>query len=73
MFATRRNLTGPSRKSRPRWTGPYRILKCESDWEYVVEHLVTGEKFSAHSSRLKFYCDSQLEVTANLKHQIAHD
>jgi hypothetical protein len=73
MFATRRNLQGPSRKSKPRWTGPYKIVSTESDWDYVIEHLTTGEKFHAHSSRLKFYCDKDLEVTVDLKHQISHD
>jgi hypothetical protein len=73
MFATRQNYTGPSRRSRPCWTGPYKLLECKSDWEYVIQHLVTGDKFSAHSSRLKYYCDKDLNVTADLKFQITHD
>ena len=73
MFATRHNMQGPSRKSMPRWTGPYRIVDMESDWDFIIEHLVTNEKFHAHSSRLKFYCDKDLEVTLDLKLQITHD
>ena len=73
MFATRRNMQGPSKKSKPRWTGPYRIVNVESDWDFEIEHLVTNEKFHAHSSRLKFYCDKDLNITADLKFQITHD
>ena len=73
MYATRWNDTGPSRRSRPCWTGPYRVIECLSDWEFVIQHLVSGEKHSAHSSRLKYYCDKDLNVTADLKYQITHD
>jgi hypothetical protein len=66
-------MTGPSKKSVPRWTGPYRVVKCESDWDFVIEHLVTGKTFHSHSSRLKFYCDQDLNVTVDLKQQITHD
>lgn len=46
MFATRRNDTGPSRRSMTCWTGTYRILECISDWEFVIQHLVTKERVS---------------------------
>ena len=39
MFATRRAKLKP-------------CLECVSDWEYVIQHLVTEEKFSSHSARL---------------------
>jgi transposase InsO family protein len=73
MFATRRNETGPSRRSKPCWTGPYKVVECVSDWEYIIQHLVTEEKFSAHCARLKYYCDKDLNITADLKYQITHD
>jgi hypothetical protein len=72
-LVSRRFDTGPSRRSLLRWTGPYRVLECMSDWEFVIQHLVTNEKFSAHCSRLKYYCDKDLNVTADLKFQITHD
>jgi hypothetical protein len=71
MFATRR--IGPSRRSKPCWTGPYKVVECLSDWEFKIQHLVTNEKFSAHSSRLKYYYDKDLNVTADLKYQITDD
>jgi hypothetical protein len=37
------------------------------------EHLVSKEQFHAHSSRLKYYCDKDLDVTLDLKMQITHD
>jgi hypothetical protein len=73
MYATRRNLQGPSRKSKPRWTGPYKVTACNSDWDFTILHLVTNEYIHAHSSRLKYYCDKDLHVTADLKYQITHD
>ena len=73
MFATRRNDTGPSRRSRPCLTGPYKVLKCLSDWEYQIQHIVSDQRFFAHASRLKYYCDKDLNVTADLKHQVTHD
>ena len=73
MYATRKTQQGIPNKSRPRWTGPYRVIAVNSDWDFTIEHLVTGENFHAHSSRLKFYCDDSLEVDADLKFQITHD
>jgi hypothetical protein len=51
----------------------YKITACNSDCDFTILHLVTNESIHAHSSRLKYYCDSDLEVTADLKHQITHD
>ena len=73
MYATRHNESGPSRRSKPCWTGPYRVIECLSDWDFRIQHLVTNDIFHAHSSRLKYYCDSDLNVTPDLKYQIAHD
>ena len=73
MFATRKNQEGPSRKTKPKWTGPYKVIKCDNDWDFTLEHLVTGKSFHAHSSRMKYYCDKDLDVTVDLKYQITHD
>ena len=71
MFATRRGLI--HKKSKPRWTGPYKIVKVNSEWDFEIQHLISKEVSHAHATRLSFYCDSSLNVTPDLKHQIAHD
>ena len=71
MFATRRGLI--HKKSKPRWTGPYKIVKVNSEWDFEIQHLISKEVSHAHATRLSFYCDSSLNVTPDFKHQIAHD
>ena len=39
----------------------------------MVEHLVTQTRTEVHSSRLRFYCDSSLNVTEDLFNQVAND
>lgn len=73
MFATLRNLQGTGRKSNPCWNGSYRAVGYEIYWDFILEHLVTTDNFHAHSSRIKFYCDKDLDVIADLKPQITHD
>jgi hypothetical protein len=73
MFATRRFDQGPSKNSRPKWTGPYKVVSLQSDWDFTIEHLVSGNRFHAHCSRLKYYSDQDLHVDVDLKHQITHD
>lgn len=37
---------------------------------FGVRHLLTGEEMDVHPSRLKFYADSSLEVTEDLREHI---
>ncbi|GMF64573.1 unnamed protein product [Phytophthora lilii] len=37
-----------------RWVGPYRVTEAR-EYSFIVEHLLTGDKFEVHGSRLKFY------------------
>jgi transposase InsO family protein len=60
-------------KLQVRWTGPFRIVDCLSDYVYLVEDLITGERKESHVQRLRFYADSSLNVTEELYAQIAHD
>ena len=71
MFATR--YKGSQVRSKPKWTGPYRINKVNSEWDFDIEHLVTKKIVSAHSTRLSFYADSSMDVELDLKYQIVHD
>ncbi|ETO69841.1 hypothetical protein F444_13638 [Phytophthora nicotianae P1976] len=52
-----------------RWVGPFRVAE-ELPTSFLIEHLLTGEKFDVHAIRLKHYADNMLEVTEELKHHI---
>ena len=71
MYATR--YKGAQKRSRPKWTGPYRVTRVVSEWDYEIEHLVNGQKSNAHSTRLDFYADASMDVDAELRSQISHD
>ena len=59
-------------KLRVIYRGPYRVVSILSDWICVIEHLITKERREAHVSRMKFYADSSLNVTEDLKEYIQH-
>jgi hypothetical protein len=55
-----------------KWRGPHLITTVDSDWVYQVEDLLNGFTTAVHASRLKLYCDQDLNVTEELLAQIAH-
>jgi hypothetical protein len=48
------------------WKGPRRVASVESDYVFVVENLLTKELKAAHATRLRFYKDKDLNVTAEM-------
>ncbi|KAE9275909.1 hypothetical protein PF008_g29226 [Phytophthora fragariae] len=52
------------------WVGPYVVTKCNAH-PFTVKHLVTGRESNVHASRLKFFAESDLEVTEELREHIA--
>ena len=46
--------------------GPRRITEVCSDWVYEVEDLITQKREKVHAEQLKFYSESDLEVTEEL-------
>ena len=62
-------------KLRHKWKGPYRVVAMVPDTRYVytVQHLLNDERSNVHADRLALYSDQHLEVTAELRLQIAHD
>jgi hypothetical protein len=66
-------LNKSKQKLKARWTGPRRITEVLNDWVYEVEDLITQKKEKVHAERLKFYSESDLEVTEELRNQIAHN
>jgi hypothetical protein len=49
-----------------KWKGPSRVASVESDYVFVVENLLTKELIAAHETRLRFYKEKELNVTAEL-------
>jgi hypothetical protein len=56
-----------------RWRGPRCVVSVISEFVYAVEDLLTGVISAVHSSRLRFYSDSSLNVCADLLEQVAHN
>jgi Chromo (CHRromatin Organisation MOdifier) domain len=53
-------------KLQVKWKGPRRVASLESDYVFVVENLLTKELKAAHATRLRFYNEKELNVTAIL-------
>jgi hypothetical protein len=56
-----------------RWRGPRRVVGALSDQVLEVEDLLSGSTNTVHSSRLRYYQDASLYVTAELLEQVAHN
>ena len=54
------------------WTGPWRVVGADHAHVYSVQNIVSGAVHSAHVARLRFYADSQLQITAELKDVFQH-
>jgi hypothetical protein len=65
--------TGTPAKLRMRWKGPVMVVKANSPWVFEIQNLITRLVKEAHSSRLKFYADKDLEVSADLLAHVAHN
>ncbi|KAE8966924.1 hypothetical protein PR001_g28252 [Phytophthora rubi] len=52
------------------WIGPYQITRADPH-SFAVRHLVTGEETDVHASRLKFYADSSLHISEELREHVA--
>jgi hypothetical protein len=60
-------------KLQVKWKGPRRVGSVESDYVFVVENLLTKELKAAHATRLRFYNDKELNVTAELAQAAEHN
>jgi hypothetical protein len=56
-----------------KWKGPRRVASVDSDYVFLVENLLTKELKAAHASRLRFYKDKELNVTAELAQAAEHN
>ncbi|ETK95725.1 hypothetical protein L915_01372 [Phytophthora nicotianae] len=50
--------------------GPYVVTKCNTH-SFTVKYLITGNESNVHASRLKFFPESDLEVTEELREHVS--
>ena len=48
------------------WTGPWRVVGAHHPHLFEIQNIVSGLVHTAHVARLRFYTDSQLNVTADV-------
>jgi hypothetical protein len=60
-------------KLRAKWNGPAMVTRVSSDWIFEIKNLVTQELKEVHASRLKFYMDSELNITGDFLDMVAHN
>jgi hypothetical protein len=60
-------------KLQVKWKCPRRVASVESDYVFVVENILTKELKAAHATRLRFYTDKELNVTAELSQAAEHN
>jgi hypothetical protein len=56
-----------------KWRGPWPTVRVISIFVFEIEDLDSGHLRTLHSSRLRFYQDLFLDVTADILKQIAHN
>ena len=66
-------LMNDGHKLRVKWRGPQRVTRAVSELVFEVEDLITKTHALIHANRLKFYSDSQLDVTETLLDTVAHN
>ena len=49
------------------WTGPWRVIDASKQHVYQEQNIINGEVSTAHVARIKFYKDSSLGITADIK------
>jgi hypothetical protein len=68
-----RSIAQHTSKMQVKWKGPRRVASVESDYVFVVENLLTKELKAVHATRLRFYKDKELNVTAELAQAAEHN
>ena len=56
-----------------KWRGPMHVKEVVNPWVYRVADLITDNEWTVHAERLRYYSDSMLEVTVELKDKISHN
>ena len=54
------------------WTRPWRVIGVHHPHLFEIQNIVSCRVHTAHVARLRFYADSQLNVTADVKNVFQH-
>ena len=54
------------RKTSLYWVGPYHVVKCKSDYIFMVENLLDGKRTEVHGRRLKLLRNKDYEVSEEI-------
>ncbi|KAG2768692.1 hypothetical protein PC129_g20755 [Phytophthora cactorum] len=52
------------------WVGPFQVAKALPH-SFLICHLLTGAEYDVHGSRLEFYHDEALDVTAEIHEHVS--
>ena len=72
VMVARVRRSGLTPKLAATWTGPWRVVTAEKKHVYSVQNIISGEERDVHVARLRFYSDSALEITSDLKEVFQH-
>ena len=72
VLHTRMRRPGVTPKLMATWTGPWRVVRAHHPHLFEIQNIVSGRVHTVHVARLRFYVDSQLNVTADVKNVFQH-
>ncbi|GMF47767.1 unnamed protein product [Phytophthora fragariaefolia] len=53
------------------WVGPFVVIEARPH-SFMIRHLLTGATYEVHGSRLRFYADSSLDVTEEIREFVSN-
>jgi hypothetical protein len=56
-----------------KWRGPFRVTDTQNNYVFEVENIIDMKKQIVHGDRVRFYDDSKLNITEEIKTQFSHD
>ena len=72
VFYARVRRPGVTPKLMATWTGPWRVVGTHHPRLFEIQNIDSGRVHTADLARLRFYADSQLNVTADVKNVFQH-
>jgi len=72
VLVARVRRSGSTPKLLMTWTGPWRVVSAEQPHVYGVQNIVSGDVREVHVTRIRFYADRALAITAELKDVFQH-
>ena len=63
---------GVTPKRMATWTGPWRVVCARHPHPFEIQNIDSGRVHTGYVARLRFYANSQLNVTADVKNVLQH-